>query len=89
MKAEIEAALVLLKDFRRKFPFAENPDSIDSLKPDDIFKINPDELEISSIMWGSILDHLDILQFLVRLSIAISECKLKDFKKMEDKRPDS
>ncbi len=44
MKAEIEAALVLLKDFRRKFPFAENPDSIDSLKPDDIFKINPDEL---------------------------------------------
>jgi len=44
MKAEIEAALVLLKDFRRKFTFAENPDSIDSLKPDDIFKINPDEL---------------------------------------------
>ncbi len=43
-KAEIEKALVLLKDFRRKFPFAENPDSIDSLKPDDIFKINPDEL---------------------------------------------
>ena len=28
-KAEIEKALVLLKDFRRQFPFAENPDSID------------------------------------------------------------
>jgi hypothetical protein len=43
-KAEIEKALVLLKEFRRQFPFAENPDSIDLLKPDDIFKINPDAL---------------------------------------------
>ena len=44
MKTEIDNALVLLKDFRAKFPFAENPETIDSLEPDDIFKMNPDEL---------------------------------------------
>ena len=44
MRIEIDNALTLLKDFRAKFPFAENSESIDSLKPDDIFKMNPDEL---------------------------------------------
>jgi hypothetical protein len=44
MKAEVDNALVLLKDFRAKFPFAENQELIDSLEPDDIFKMNPDEL---------------------------------------------
>ena len=42
MKAEIDNAIGLLKDFRAEFPFAENPDSIDSLEPDKIFKVNPD-----------------------------------------------
>ena len=42
MKAEIDNTLDLLRDFRAKFPFAENPDSIDSLEPDKIFKVNPD-----------------------------------------------
>lgn len=42
MKAEIDNAIGLLRDFRVKFPFVENPDSIDSLGPDEIFKVNPD-----------------------------------------------
>ena len=43
-KREIDTALVLLKEFRVKFPFAENPQSIDWLEPDKIFKLNPDEV---------------------------------------------
>ena len=37
MKTEIENALGRLRDFRAKFPFAENPQSIDWLNRDDIF----------------------------------------------------
>lgn len=44
MKHEIDNALSLLKQFRAKYPFGENPESIDSLEPDDIFKVNSDEL---------------------------------------------
>jgi hypothetical protein len=44
MKHEVDNALGLLKQFRAKYPFAENPESIDSLKPDDIFKVNSEEL---------------------------------------------
>jgi hypothetical protein len=44
MKREVDNALVLLKEFRVKFPFAENPQSIDTLEPDKILKINPDEV---------------------------------------------
>ncbi len=44
MKREIDNALVLLKEFRVKFPFAENPQSIDWLEPDKILKTNPDEI---------------------------------------------
>jgi len=43
-KREIDNALVVLKEFRVKFPFAENPQSIDWLEPDKIFKSNPDEI---------------------------------------------
>lgn len=43
VKAEIGKALGALKDFRAKFPFAENPQLIDTLQPDDIFKTNPDQ----------------------------------------------
>lgn len=43
-KREIDNALMLLKEFRVKFPFAENPPSIDWLEPDKIFKSNPDEI---------------------------------------------
>jgi hypothetical protein len=43
MKREIGNALVLLKEFRVKFPFAENPQSIDWLEPDKILKINSNE----------------------------------------------
>ncbi len=44
MKHEIDNALSLLKQFRAKYPFAENPESIDSLAPDDILKIESGEL---------------------------------------------
>ena len=44
MKHEIDNALGLLKQFRAKYPFAENPESIGSLEPDDIFKVNSNEL---------------------------------------------
>ena len=44
MKREIDNALVLLKEFRVKFPFAENHQSIDWLDPDKIFKSNSDEV---------------------------------------------
>ncbi len=36
-KKEIDNAITCLKEFRRKFPFTENPAAIDTIKPDDIF----------------------------------------------------
>jgi len=44
IKREVGNALESLKEFRVKFPFAENPQSIDWLDPDKIFK--PDSNEI-------------------------------------------
>jgi hypothetical protein len=44
MKHEIDNALGLLKQFRAKYPFSENPESITSLTPDDILKIESGEL---------------------------------------------
>jgi hypothetical protein len=44
MKHEIDNALDLLKQFRTKYPFVEDPESIDFLELDDIFKVNSDEL---------------------------------------------
>ena len=44
MKHEINNALSLLKQFRAKYPFAENPESIASLTPNDILKIESGEL---------------------------------------------
>jgi len=38
IKTEVETAIGLLKNFREKYPFVENPKSIETLKPDDIFK---------------------------------------------------
>jgi hypothetical protein len=43
-KREIDIALVLLKEFRVKFLFAENPQSIEWLDPDKIFKANSGEI---------------------------------------------
>jgi len=44
MKHEIDNALGLLKQFRAKYPFAEKPESIDSMAPDDNLKIESGEL---------------------------------------------
>lgn len=38
IKVEIDSAMRLLKDFRAKYPFAENPESIETLDTNDIFK---------------------------------------------------
>jgi hypothetical protein len=43
-KREIDNALVVLKEFRVKFPFTENPQSIDWLEPEKIFKTNSSEI---------------------------------------------
>ncbi len=42
MKREVDNAFVLLKEFRAKFPFAENLRSIEWLDPDKLFRLNPD-----------------------------------------------
>jgi hypothetical protein len=52
IRTEIDNAIGSLKDFRAKFLFAENPASIDKLKPDDIFKENSFEV-------GEFFDYLE------------------------------
>lgn len=44
IKTEVDTALGLLKEFRKKFPFTENLRSIEWLDPDKLFKLNPDEV---------------------------------------------
>jgi hypothetical protein len=44
VKREVAGALAALKDFRQKFPFAENLRTIEWLEPDKLFKLNPDEV---------------------------------------------
>lgn len=44
IKREVDTALGLLKDFRKKFPFVENLRTIEWLDPDKLFKLNPDEV---------------------------------------------
>jgi hypothetical protein len=80
MKTEIEHALVLLKDFRAKFPFAENPQSIDWLNPDDIFKENSGEVgEFFHYLeyYLEPLGHLTIYGSIVYRNIRM---QLEDFK---------
>jgi len=44
IKIEIDNAMGLLKDFRVRYPFAENPESIETLAPHDIFREQSDEV---------------------------------------------
>jgi len=44
IKTEIDSAMKRLKDFRVKYRFAENPESIETLDPDDIFRVKSDEV---------------------------------------------
>jgi hypothetical protein len=44
LEAEINKALEYLREFRTKYPFAENPQIIETLKPNDIFKYNPNQV---------------------------------------------
>jgi hypothetical protein len=44
IKQSVEEALEKLKRFREKYPFTENPDSIETLSPDDIFRTDTGEI---------------------------------------------
>jgi hypothetical protein len=44
VKHEVGVTLAALKQFRSKFPFAENLASIEWLDPDKLFKVSPDEI---------------------------------------------
>lgn len=44
IKIEIDTAMKSLRDFRARYPFAENPESIETLGPDDIFREQSDEV---------------------------------------------
>lgn len=44
IKIEIDSAMRLLKDFRARYPFAENPESIETLDPNDIFREQSNEV---------------------------------------------
>jgi len=46
VKHEVEIALGALKEFRQKYPFAENLQTIEWLDPDKLFKLNPDEVGV-------------------------------------------
>jgi len=53
VKREVDSGFALLKDFRAKYPFAENLRSIEWLDPDQLFKLNPDEVgEFFRLMEG-------------------------------------
>lgn len=42
IEKEINVKLELLKEFRRKYPFRDDPESINRLTPDDLFKVGED-----------------------------------------------
>ena len=44
IKTEIDSAMKSLKDFRVKYRFAENPESIETLDPDDVFRVVSNEV---------------------------------------------
>ena len=53
IKREVAKAIVLLKEFRAKFPFIENLREIEQLNPDRLFKVNPEgEGEFFSLLEG-------------------------------------
>jgi hypothetical protein len=55
MRVEVDKALVLLKELRQKYSFAENLRSIELLEPDRLFKINPDEVgEFFRLLEGAV-----------------------------------
>jgi hypothetical protein len=79
-KLEIDKAIGLLRVFRAKFPFAENPELIDSLNPDDIFRENPDRVgEFFRYLeyYLEPLGHLTIHGSIVYCNIKI---QIEDFK---------
>jgi len=49
-KKQVDNAISSLKEFRKKFPFTENPSSIAKLSPDDIFNENSGEVGNSFII---------------------------------------
>jgi hypothetical protein len=81
-KKEIDNAVGCLKEFRRKFPFAENPASIDTLKPDDVF--NENSLEVGEFF--HYLEHyFKPLGYLPARDQSVYRCvrpQIEDFKSL-------
>ena len=44
IKIETDIAMKSLKDFRERYPFAEKPETIETLDPDDIFRVQSNEV---------------------------------------------
>jgi hypothetical protein len=61
VKREVGKAIVLLKEFRLKFPFYENLREIEWLDPDRLFKVNPDEVGEFFNLLESYLKHTGYL----------------------------
>jgi hypothetical protein len=82
IKREIDNALVLLKEFRAKYPFTENPNSIDWLDADKILKPNSNAIgEFFQYLVYSLepLGHLSIQNSSVFVNI---KQQLGDFKNL-------
>jgi hypothetical protein len=76
-KKQVDNAIICLKEFRTKFPFIENPASIATLKPDDVFKETSDEVGEFFHYLEYYFKPLGSLQFDTPAFTAILGCKLK------------
>jgi len=83
-RREIDNALELLKQFRKKYPFQDDPTSIDKLTPDDLFKKGEDyffrwiEFKLrplghialgSAIVYRNACDQLEDFKDLLRIAV--------------------
>jgi len=85
IQKEINDGLRLLETFRKKYPFKSDPDSIDNLTPDDLFKVREDyffrwiehtlrplgSLTIgSAAVWRNACNQIDDFKFLLRIAVS-------------------
>lgn len=81
-RAEVNKALLSLKELRRKYPFTENFAEIEWLDPDRLFKVNPDETgEFFRLMEG----YLKPLGYATQTSSNVyrnTRLQIKEFKNL-------
>jgi hypothetical protein len=81
-RAEVNKALISLKELRRKYPFTENFAEIEWLDPDRLFKVNPDETgEFFRLMEG----YLKPLGYATQTSSNVyrnARLQIKEFKNL-------